>query len=320
MAARLVSNAGLIVALCLCSLVSARAQKAHGFTFRYSFTISSVPKGKSIRVWFPKPPSNHWQRVVVSSVSSSLPLRVTRDSTGRDQLFFAESHHAGAASYRFQVTYEVIRWPQSAASHSANLSEAERGAFLRPSRLVPVSGVPADIAAAAVRGESGTMQKASTLYRYVLTHMRYDKSGEGWGRGDAIFACNTHRGNCTDFHSLFLSMIRSQQIPGRFDIGFAVPEMPHSGPVAGYHCWAEFWDNDRGWLPVDISEAWQYPQLSARNFGSIDAGRIEFSTGRDVKLTPRQASGPLNYFVYPYVEVGGKPWADVENSFSFTNR
>jgi len=49
--------------------------------------------------------------------------------------------------------------------------------------------------------------------------MRYDKSGTGWGHGDTLWACDSKRGNCTDFHSVFLSMARSQQIPSRFEIG-----------------------------------------------------------------------------------------------------
>ena len=30
--------------------------------------------------------------------------------------------------------------------------------------------------------------------------------------------------------------------------------------------------------------------------------------GRDLVLVPKQQGPPLNYFVYPYVEVDGQPW------------
>ena len=33
---------------------------------------------------------------------------------------------------------------------------------------------------------------------------------------------------------------------------------------------------------------------------------MQFSTGRDITLSPKQDGAPLNYFVYPYVEVDGK--------------
>ncbi len=41
------------------------------------------------------------------------------------------------------------------------------------------------------------------------------------------------------------------------------------------------------------------------------------SKGRDITLAPRQAGPPVNFFVYPYVEVDGKPFHDVRNQFSF---
>jgi transglutaminase-like putative cysteine protease len=137
--------------------------------------------------------------------------------------------------------------------------------------------------------------------------MKYDKSGEGWGRGDSLWACDSRRGNCTDFHSVFISLMRAAGIPARFEIGFPIGEAV-SGEIPGYHCWAEFYLDGTGWVPVDISEAWKAPARHDYFFGTIDTNRLRFSTGRDVTLDPKQDGPPLNYFVYPYVEVDGKPF------------
>jgi len=45
--------------------------------------------------------------------------------------------------------------------------------------------------------------------------------------------------------------------------------------------------------------------------------RVQFSMGRDLKLSPPQAGAPLNYFVYPYVEIDGKEYSNVSVDFSF---
>jgi hypothetical protein len=50
-----------------------------------------------------------------------------------------------------------------------------------------------------------------------------------------------------------------------------------------------------------------------------DANRVQFSMGRDLVLNPPQAGDPLNYFVYPYVEVDGKKWENISNQFSFAD-
>ena len=46
---------------------------------------------------------------------------------------------------------------------------------------------------------------------------------------------------------------------------------------------------------------------------------MQFTLGRDIVLSPAQAGEPLNYSIYPYVEVGGKKYDNVLNAFSFAN-
>jgi transglutaminase-like putative cysteine protease len=170
--------------------------------------------------------------------------------------------------------------------------------------MIPLSGVIHDIAERESRGSETRSAKIRAFYDYVYRTMSYDKSGTGWGRGDAVWACENKRGNCTDFHSLFIGMLRSQGIPARFLIGFPIPDADE-GAIPGYHCWAEFYDEQRGWLPVDASEAKKKGMADAY-FGTIPNDRIEFSAGRDIVLSPPQHGEPLNYFVYPYAEAGGR--------------
>jgi transglutaminase-like putative cysteine protease len=163
------------------------------------------------------------------------------------------------------------------------------------------------------------MEKARTLYDYIFNTMRYEKTGTGWGRGDALWACDSHHGNCTDFHSVFISMARSQHIPAWFEIGFSIADDKAESDVAGYHCWAEFYTAARGWFPVDISEAWRHPEKKDYFFGAHDVNRIQFSVGRDLLLRPEQAGERLNYFIYPYVELDGKEYPNVSIAFSFAD-
>ncbi|MDQ3023798.1 MAG: transglutaminase domain-containing protein, partial [bacterium] len=90
-------------------------------------------------------------------------------------------------------------------------------------------------------------------------------------------------GNCTDFHSLFIGEARSLGISARFTIGFSVPNDKPAGDVAGYHCWAEFWDDQQGWLPIDASEAAKDKTRRDALFGGLDADRVDFVWGRDIK-------------------------------------
>ena len=148
---------------------------------------------------------------------------------------------------------------------------------------------------------------ARAIYNHVVATVKYDKTGKGWGRGDIYYACEERRGNCTDFHAIFIGYARAMGIPARFAIGFPLPADRVEGQIAGYHCWAEFYAKGIGWVPVDASEAAKNPNKREYFFGAHDENRVELSKNRDVVLAPPQQGEPLNYFVYPYVEVEGKP-------------
>ncbi|TXT38621.1 MAG: transglutaminase-like [Planctomycetota bacterium] len=57
-------------------------------------------------------------------------------------------------------------------------------------------------------------------------------------------------------------------------------------------------------------------------FGGLTADRVTFSVGRDISLVPKSDSQPLNFFVYPHIEIGGKalPKENVELQFAFKNQ
>src|SRR3989442_3682431 len=84
------------------------------------------------------------------------------------------------------------------------------------------------------------MKRCRLFYDVVNEHMRYSKEGTGWGRGDAEWACDSKFGNCSDFHSLFISLARSQKIPAKFEMGFPLPDKRGKGEIGGYHSWARF--------------------------------------------------------------------------------
>ncbi len=114
-------------------------------------------------------------------------------------------------------------------------------------------------------------------------------------------------------------MARSQKIPARFEMGLSLPEGQNSGQIAGYHCWAEFYTRERGWFPVDISEAWKHQEKKDYFFGAHDVNRVQFSVGRDIELSPQQHGDRVNYLIFPYVELDGQPYPNVANAISFTD-
>ena len=310
----------LFIALAL----NSTAQDSRHFTFHYGFTVKNLSAGKRVRVWIPAAQSDAYQEVKAVSVMGDLPLKKTRESKFGDEIYFAETSGTAQSELHFDVEYDVVRHERVALNQlpkvmAASLTSKEKQEDLQPDALVPITGLPAELAVKVTEGKTEPLDKASAIYDYVFTNMKYDKTGTGWGHGDVLYACDAKKGNCTDFHSLFIAMARSQGIPARFEIGFPLPPDKHSAEIAGYHCWADFYVEGKGWIPVDISEAWKHPEKRDYFFGAHDVNRVQFSMGRDLRLNPGQDGKPLNYFVYPYVEVDGQEHANVSLAFSFAD-
>jgi transglutaminase-like putative cysteine protease len=295
------------------------------FLFTYQVTLKDIPAGaQRVRVWIPRAVTDSNQTLALRKVEGPVRLREVREESFGNHILYGEILHPQPGPAKFTVEYAVTRKEYSRGNYE-NLVKTGAGAsatpkslarFLAPDRLVPIDGKMKALADENTRGKLGTVDRAYALYDYVFRTVRYDKSGTGWGRGDSLWVCDAKHGNCTDFHSLFISLARAEGIPARFEIGFPVP-VGTEGTIPGYHCWAEFFLNGVGWVPVDISEAWKDPKKHDYFFGALDANRVQFSVGRDLTLRPKQDGGPLNYFIYPYVEVDGKPFEGIEKKFSY---
>jgi transglutaminase-like putative cysteine protease len=297
------------------------------FTYRVHFP--AMPGAtQPVYLWIPAPRTLHPSQNPVSGLHIESVVRNSWNSEPRYHNGFyqfeptAEQLAAGFdVTEKFTVTRRELAVLRDGKVLDVSTGIATRadalGSYLQPDKLVPINGVIAQLAKEKTEGANTPMEKARRIYDYVATTMHYDKSGEGWGRGDAIWACDSKRGNCTDFHSLFIGMMRSVGIPARFEIGFPLPEGKTEGDIAGYHCWAEFFVDGIGWIPVDASEASKNPAKRDYFFGTLDANRVQFTEGRDLRLSAQQQGPPLNYFIYPYAEVAGQPVKDVQSHFSY---
>jgi transglutaminase-like putative cysteine protease len=298
------------------------------FRFTYKLTVKDIPSGaKRVRVWVPVPKTDQHQTVRVLATKAPVKTQMTHEPEYGNRMMYAEIQNSALDKAEFTLQYEVTRREYSRGDYAQlerkskdqkpGVVLASMNRLVAPDNLIPTDGKIKALAVDVTGSQSGTIAKAKAAYDYLFTNMRYDKTGSGWGRGDAVWACDAKHGNCTDFHSPFIGMLRADGIPARFDIGFPLPENKDKGDIAGYHCWAEFYATTTGWIPVDISEAWKAKEKQDYFFGSVDANRVQFSTGRDIVLSPKQEGPALNYFVYPYVEVDGKPYEKLDKHFSF---
>jgi transglutaminase-like putative cysteine protease len=304
----------------------AEAPVARRFHFTYEVRLQPPSDARRLVLWLPYPHGDAHQEIGHVAVAAPLPTKVTKDPVQGNDVLSIATENWGGKPLAVTVSYDVLRreyvhrpgQAQGAAGASA-AKEGDLRPWLEPDSHGALSERIRGMAREITAGKTGDAAKARAIYDYVVSTMKYDKSGTGWGNGDIVWACDAKRGNCTDFHALFMGLARSVGIPARFSIGFPLPPERGSGEIPGYHCWAEFHLKGEGWIPVDASEAAKHPEKRDYFFGAHDENRVQLSVGRDLVLAPPQLGEPLNYFVYPYVEVDGKPFTQVEKSFRYAD-
>jgi transglutaminase-like putative cysteine protease len=310
---------GLALAAVLLAEPEAAKPRARTFEFTYAATVTGLEPGQAARVWLPVPPSDDDQDVTILARKLPAEGRIAREPVYGNRVLYLEAKADAQGKVPLGMVYRVTRREVKGEAGKGPKEDAGRIArFLQPDARVPIEGKPLEL----LKGKALPKDQeaaARVLYDVVNGHMRYSKEGTGWGNGDSVWACQSGYGNCSDFHSLFISLARSRQIPAKFECGFPLPPKRGAGDVEGYHCWAWFRPMGKGWVPVDISEANKNPRLRDYYFGNLSEDRILFSAGRDIELVPRQAGGPLNFFVYPHVEVEGKvyPQEKIQRKFSY---
>ncbi len=299
------------------SAATSAASTERVFTIRYTATVGPLPAGQGpVDVFVPLPEKSDGQDVLSLEVKSG--LAGAQETETRFGNTFWHGHAKVSDGKPIEVTVlatvrrRALHGPIDQAgpqSYSAD-EDSKFAKFLGPDRLVPLKGAPIEAIDNEIIEKLGPEKAkdqalvARAIYDYVVDHMEYKKVGTGWGNGDTFWACSAKYGNCTDFHALFLSLARRHGIPSKFEMGFPIPSDKPAGKVSGYHCWVEFYLPGRGWVPVDASEAQKHPEQRALLFGGQPPDRVQLSIGRDLVL-PGMKGEPLNYFVYPYVELAG---------------
>jgi transglutaminase-like putative cysteine protease len=316
-----------LLLLCTALVFASDRPRERDFTFDYQAIVKDIPAGsQKVELWIPVPHDDPYQRITNLRVETPFPFTIAGGDQG-NSILHLKIDRPKVSSIPVTLSFHALRRERiqslvEVSTKTAPEPASDLSRWLKPDRLVPIDGQIKTWAREVVDAANAhtDLEMARAIYNHVVATVKYDKTGQGWGRGDIYYACDARRGNCTDFHAIFIGYARAMGIPARFAIGFPLPADHGAGKIAGYHCWAEFYAQGIGWVPVDASEAAKNPAKREYFFGAHDENRVELSKGRDVLLTPKQAGDPLNYFVYPYAEVNGKEYTAIDTAYSYRDQ
>ncbi len=302
--------------------------KKRRFEFNYSVKLKASETSSPVDVFIPMPVKDAWQRVVSEDIDASIKGTTQVESVYGNRFWHGRYDPTVGEDLNIKARYVVERMFGDASIIDKTRESPESLApFLVGSRKVIINDpvlkpILKEIDSRYAPENSAEAGRA--IFDWVVENVEYKKVGTGWGNGDTYWACSERYGNCTDFHSLFISLARTKSIPARFEMGFPVPQDKQMGAVKGYHCWLRFYLPQKGWVMVDASEAAKANSVQSDStvrdqyFGNEHADRIHFSTGRDLRLGEHHRGAALNYFIYPYLESGGnKLKLAAHKSFSY---
>lgn len=296
--------------------------KERTFFIEERILLKGLPQGSSnFSFWIPYPARNNWQAIEDFKVESPFYVSIITDKEYGNKIIYIKSRQDALRSGipEVKLSFKVKR-KECCAPSADRHSVKELNRFLKPDRLVPINGKIKKLAQKITQDKNDDLEKIRAIYDYIIDELTYSKDDPNiCGVGDSLLTLQYKKGICTDYHSLFISLVRSLGIPAKFEIGFRIPEEINTGKLNGYHCWAKFYLKDKGWIPVDISEADKHPEKRDYYFGHIDENRLHLTTGRDIALKYTKDSKPLNFFVYPYAELNGLQFNDIDFEISFKN-
>lgn len=215
-------------------------------------------------------------------------MTYTYDLIGNDYEVFPLS--AGNGSYQLGI-YENVDGNQYATVFSENLEvniTNTMGAFLYPNQYVNFNASSQVVSAASelVANAHDDLEAIIFIYDYVVENITYDfEKAETVQSGyipdvDVIFSIKT--GICLDYAAVMASMLRSQQIPTRLEVGYAGD---------AYHAWISTYVEDQGWVNGII-------QFDGQNWSLMDPTFAANTGEKELKNFIGDGSNYVTKYIY----------------------
>jgi transglutaminase-like putative cysteine protease len=302
------------------------------FSVQNNYNIA--PSDEVAQLWIPLPMDTDYHKMLKLSYEGDFDeAYVSQDNPYNTRLLYVK-WDKGSKTRELFISYDVIMQQRSVNLANAKSSTSypdDVKEFLKGTPHTPVSEFLTKFASDITKNAKTPIQKAESIYDWVVKNMYRDESVKGCGLGDAtrILEEKAFGGKCTDISSVFVALLRNAGIPAREVFGIragksliskscgSADENGVANNTGWQHCRTEFYISGIGWVPADpadVTKVKLQEKLTDNDkkvqdvkkyfFGNWEMNWIAFNYARDFILNPKPSQYPLNMLGYPYGEIG----------------
>jgi transglutaminase-like putative cysteine protease len=289
----------------------------------FDITMDAPADAKVAKLWVPYPGDNVYQDISHVRINGNYSYQgVYREKNTGNLMLYVEWSEPVKEQRKLTLTFNATSHLRTAKGATQTEKEipVDIKPFLAASEHIPITGKIKEAADKATKGKSNIADKSRAVYDWVVDNTYRDPNVVGCGLGEADKMLTQKGGKCVDISSVYVAVARAAGVPAREVFGIRIGQKDGANDMTGaHHCWSEYYLPGAGWIPVDPADVRKAilekklddkgaAEYREKYFQGLDPFRIALATGgRDYLLNPKQEGGPLNYFMYPYAEVDGKP-------------
>jgi transglutaminase-like putative cysteine protease len=307
-------------------------------TFTVTTTATVKASNAPVRIWVPIPSfyEADWMRPGATTFqSNATSVHIVTDPQWNTKMVFAEwANVNGTATLKTTsiLSSRDLAVDLSRPGSPVALSSSEYRLYTSPTKLLPTGGIVGQTANKIVGSTSDELEKAKSIYEWIVVNASRNPKTRGCGLGDVSFMLQTGdlSGKCADINGLFVALARAAGLPARDLYGIRVAPSRFGYKSLGtksetitkaQHCRAEVYLQHYGWVPADPADVRKVmleeppgnlpltdPKVAdARRtlFGAWEGNYAAYNDGHDIVL-PGSSGDALGFLMYPQAEVGGE--------------
>lgn len=215
-------------------LDSARINYSIPKQIQYSYTLQNTSNKliKKAEFWTYAPVKQTATQSCVR-INSSHPYQLISDDPGNQILHFSFDNFPPYATKVISVKADILL-----SKNTNPVAEKNLSSYLKPEEYIESDDDEINRMAQKLK-VNGKLNTAEKIFRWVGDNLQY--AGYVSKERGAKYALVNKKGDCTEFMALFVALARANEIPSRGIGGYVCRESTVLKP-AGYHNWAEFYD------------------------------------------------------------------------------